>query len=49
MELLYNLTLRFNPDITSGTTHKLHMTETITEIGICYAVNSRLAAYNSFG
>ena len=49
MELLYNLSLRFNPDISSGTTHKLHMTETITEIGICYAVNSRLAAYNSFG
>lgn len=49
MELLHNLTLHFNPDITSGTAHKLHMTETITELGICYAVNSRVAAYNSFG
>lgn len=48
MELLHNLTLHFNPDITSGSPHKLHMTETITEIGICYAVNSRVAAYNSF-
>lgn len=48
MELLHNLTLRFNPDITSGTSYKLHMTETITEIGICFTVNSRVAAYNSF-
>lgn len=48
MELLHNLTLHFNPDITSGTSYKLHMTETVTEIGICYAVNSRVAAYNSF-
>lgn len=48
MELLHNLTLHFSPDITSGTPHKLHMTETITEIGICYSVNSRVAAYNSY-
>lgn len=48
MELLHNLSLRFHPDITSGTANKLHLTETITELGLCYAVNSRVAAYNSF-
>lgn len=48
MELVHNLTLHFSPDLTSGTSYKLYLQETITELGICYAVNSRVAVYNSF-
>lgn len=48
MELLSNLTRHFSPDITSGTSYKLTVVETITELGICYGVNSKVAAYNSF-
>ncbi|XP_059610139.1 pickpocket protein 11 [Phlebotomus argentipes] len=48
MELIWNLSWPFNPDINSGLVGKLTLVETITELGICYSINSRVAAYNSF-
>lgn len=48
MELIWNLSWPFKPEISSGLTSKLALMETITELGICYAVNSRVSVYNSF-
>lgn len=48
MQLLWNLSFPFRSEVTSGTTKQLHLQETITELGICYTVNSRIAEYNSY-
>lgn len=48
MQLLWNLSFSFRSEVTSGTTKQLHLQETITELGICYTVNSRIAEYNSY-
>lgn len=48
MELIWNLSWPFKPEVSSGVRANLYLVETITELGICYAVNSRVAAYNSF-
>lgn len=48
MDLLWNLSWIFHPEVSSGTGNKLHLQDTITELGICYSVNSRVAIYNSY-
>lgn len=48
MELLWNLSFIFEPELNSGSTHKLYLQDTITELGICYTVNSKIAVYNSY-
>lgn len=48
LDLLWNLSIAFHPEINSGTVHKLSWQDTITELGICYAINSRVAIYNSY-
>lgn len=48
LDLMYNLSFVFNPEISSGTAIKLKVQPTITELGICYAVNSKVAIYNSY-
>lgn len=48
LDLLWNLTLVFKPELNSGSANKLYLQDTITELGICYAVNSKIAVYNSY-
>lgn len=48
LDLLWNLSITFQPEINSGTTHKIFLQDTITELGICYAINSKVAVYNSY-
>ncbi|XP_031627798.1 pickpocket protein 11 [Contarinia nasturtii] len=48
MDLLWNLSFVFKPELNSGSTNKLYLQNTITELGICYAVNSKVAVYNSY-
>lgn len=48
MDLLWNLSFVFEPELNSGSTHKLYLQDTITELGICYTVNSKIAVYNSY-
>lgn len=48
LELLWNLSFVFKPEMNSGTANKLYMQDTITELGICYSVNSKLSVYNSY-
>ena len=48
MELLYNLSWSFQPQVNSGTASVLSVQPTITELGLCLAVNSRIAVYNSY-
>lgn len=48
LDLLWNLTIVFKPELNSGSVHKLFLQDTITELGICYAVNSKVAVYNSY-
>lgn len=48
MELLLNLTNRFSPTLTIGASGiSMNIQKTITEFGVCYAVNSNVAVYNS--
>lgn len=47
LELMSALKWDFVPEISSGTSNKLVMMRTITENGICDAVNSKTAYYNS--
>lgn len=48
LELVSDLKWEFVPEISSGTSNKLIMMRTITENGICDAVNSKVSYYNSF-
>ncbi|XP_028165409.1 pickpocket protein 11-like [Ostrinia furnacalis] len=48
MELILNLTASFKPTLTIGASGiMLDIVPTITEMGLCYAVNSQVAVYNS--
>lgn len=49
LDLLWNLSFEFKPEINSGTANKLYLQDTITELGVCYSVNSKLSVYNSYG
>lgn len=49
MQLLFNLSAVFDPEISSGTSTKLYMIDTITELGFCHSVNTKVAGYNSYG
>lgn len=48
LDLLWNLSYIFSPEINSGTATKLFLQDTITELGICYAINSKISVYNSY-
>lgn len=48
MDLLYNLSSKFNPEISSGTSSKLYMIDTVTELGFCHSINTKIAGYNSY-
>lgn len=48
LDLLWNLSFPFSPEINSGTANKLYLQDTITELGICYSVNSKMSVYNSY-
>lgn len=48
LHLIWNLSFTFHPELNSGTIHKLYLQDTITELGICYAINSKVAVYNSY-
>lgn len=48
LELIHNLTWNFRPEISSGTSVKLSMQDTVTEMGLCYSINSVVAPYSSF-
>lgn len=48
VDLLVNLSLDFKPTLTIGVANVvLTVTPTITEMGLCYAINSKAAIYNS--
>ncbi|CAB3237916.1 unnamed protein product [Arctia plantaginis] len=48
VDLLLNLSLEFKPTLTIGVANvALNVVPTITEMGLCYAINSRTAIYNS--
>ncbi|XP_050562212.1 pickpocket protein 28-like [Spodoptera frugiperda] len=48
IQLLVNLSVLFKPSLTIGVSNvALSIVPTITEMGLCYAVNSRMAVYNS--
>ncbi|KAJ2951863.1 hypothetical protein O0L34_g4106 [Tuta absoluta] len=48
MDILLNLTREFRPTLTIGASGiSLKIFPTITEMGLCYAVNSRVAVYNT--
>lgn len=48
MDLLYNLSAPFNPEISAGTSAPLFMVDTVTEMGFCHSVNTKVAGYNSY-
>lgn len=47
LELMSDLKWEFVPEISSGTSNKLVMMRTVTENGICDAVNSKVSFYQS--
>lgn len=48
LSLLYNLSKTFSPEISSGTANKFYLQDVVTELGICYSVNSKIGIYHSF-
>jgi acid-sensing ion channel, other len=48
LDLMSDLKWEFVPEISSGTSNKLIMMRTVTENGICDAVNSKVSFYQSF-
>lgn len=47
LQLMSDLKWEFVPEISSGTSNKLIMMRTVTENGICDAVNSKVSYYNT--
>ncbi|XP_026489179.2 pickpocket protein 28-like [Vanessa tameamea] len=48
LEVLVNLSSDFHPTLSIGASGvHLHIVPTITEMGLCYAINSKVAVYNS--
>lgn len=48
MDLILNMSRTFEPSLTIGVSGiMLNIVPTITEMGLCYAVNSKIAIYNS--
>lgn len=48
LELILNLSSLFRPTLTTSTSgFDLQIIPTVTEMGLCYAVNSKVAIYNS--
>lgn len=49
MDTLRELKFKFNPTVSNSglEKHKYGITETVTEMGICYSFNAHLAIYNS--
>lgn len=48
MDLLLQLSRPFKPTLTIGASGiSLNIMPTVTEMGLCYAINSRMAVYNS--
>lgn len=48
LELMSELKWDFIPEISSGTSNKLIMMRTVTENGVCDAVNSKVSYYQSY-
>ncbi|EAT39390.1 AAEL008809-PA [Aedes aegypti] len=48
LDLIYNLSWPFQPLISTGTTLHLELQPTITELGLCLSVNSKVAEYSSY-
>lgn len=50
MNLILNLSRSFEPSLTIGVAGiMLNIVPTVSEMGLCYAVNSKVAIYNSPG
>ncbi|CAH0729111.1 unnamed protein product, partial [Brenthis ino] len=48
LEILLNLSMLFKPTLTIGASGiNLDIVPTVTEMGVCYAINSKVAVYNS--
>lgn len=48
LEILLNLSTLFKPTLTIGASGiNLDIVPTVTEMGVCYAINSKVAVYNS--
>lgn len=48
LDLIYNLSWPFQPLISTGTTLHLELQPTVTELGLCLSVNSKIAEYSSY-
>lgn len=48
MELLWNCTWNFLPEVSSGSGVKMYLQDVVTEVGVCYTFNSKISAYSSF-
>ncbi|XP_055543488.1 sodium channel protein Nach, partial [Wyeomyia smithii] len=48
MDLISNLSLQFLPQISSATILPLRSQQTVTELGVCMTINSKIADYNSY-
>ncbi|XP_055854119.1 uncharacterized protein LOC129917915 isoform X3 [Episyrphus balteatus] len=48
LDTLFKLKWNFEPELSSGTTVKMNIYQTITELGICHSVNTLVARYNSY-
>lgn len=48
LDLIYNLSWSYKPEVSSGTISKMYVQETITELGICFSTNSKISMYNDY-
>lgn len=48
LDTLFQLKWNFEPELSSGTSVKMNIYQTITELGICHSVNTLVAQYNSY-
>lgn len=48
LDLISNFSSSFKPEVSSGTVAKMYVQETVTELGICFSTNSRIALYNNY-
>lgn len=48
LDLVFNMSSSYKPEVSSGTVAKMYVQETVTELGICFSTNTRISVYNDY-
>lgn len=48
LDMIFNMSSSYKPEVSSGTVNKMYVQETVTEMGICFSTNSKISVYSDY-